>query len=172
MRDRTRFLANGAVLLGVCLMLSYLEALLLPSPLPGVKLGIANITVVYTAFRYSIGMAAAVSLSRILLQFFLFGGGASVLFSLAGGVAVLVLLAVVRKLPSFCSYIGISVLCAFIHTAAQLCFAVIFFRTAAILWNYGGILLLCAVVCGFGTGAICNLIDPVLQKALRHTQAS
>ena len=90
-RDKLRLVTHGAVLLGVALLLSYLEATLLPSLLPGVKLGLANIAVVYAAYRYSMGMAAALSLSWILVTFFLFGGGASVLFSIVGGLSVLLL---------------------------------------------------------------------------------
>ena len=120
-RDKIRFLTHGAALLGVSLLLSYLEAMLVPAPLPGVKLGLANIVVVYAAYRYSMGTAAAVSLARILLTFFLFGGGVSLLFSLSGGITVLLLLWILRRLPPFCSYIGISVLCAAVHTMGQLC---------------------------------------------------
>ena len=90
-RDKIRFLTHGAALLGVSLLLSYLEAIF-PSSLPGVKLGLSNIVVVYAAYRYSMETAAAVSLARILLTFFLFGGGVSLLFSQSGGNAVLLLL--------------------------------------------------------------------------------
>ena len=45
-RDKLRLVTHGAVLLGAALLLSYLEATLLPSLLPGVKLGLANIAVV------------------------------------------------------------------------------------------------------------------------------
>lgn len=169
-RDKLRLVTHGAVLLGAALLLSYLEATLLPSLLPGVKLGLANIAVVYAAYRYSMGMAASVSLSRILVTFFLFGGGASVLFSIAGGLSVLLLLLLLRRIPPFCSYIGVSVLCAAVHTAGQLCFAVWFLGSVEILVSYGGLLLLFAAFCGAVTGLLLNAIVPVLEKAERHTR--
>ena len=169
-RDRIRFLTHGAALLGVSLLLSYLEAMLVPAPLPVVKLGLANIVVVYAAYRYSMGMAALISLSRIFVTFFLFGGGASVLFSLSGGLAVLLLLCILRKIPPFCSYIGVSVLCAAVHTIGQLCFAVRFLNSVEILFSYGGLLLLGAAFCGFVTGLLLNAMDPALEKARRHAR--
>ncbi len=170
-RDKIRFLTHGAALLGVSLLLSYLEAMLVPAPLPGVKLGLANIVVVYAAYRYSMGTAAAVSLARILLTFFLFGGGVSLLFSLSGGITVLLLLWILRRLPPFCSYIGISVLCAAVHTMGQLCFAVCYLGSAAILLSYGGVLLLGAALCGGITGTLLNCVDPAIEKARRRTHS-
>lgn len=169
-RDKLHSLTHGAALLGVALLFTYLEAILLPSPLPGVKLGLSNIVVVYAAYRYSMGMAALISLSRIFVTFFLFGGGAAVLFSLSGGLAVLLLLCILRKIPPFCSYIGVSVLCAAMHTIGQLCFAIWFLGNVEILFSYGGLLLLGAAVCGFVTGLLLNIMDPVLEKARRHAR--
>ncbi len=169
-RDRIHSLTHGAALLGVSLLLSYLEAVFLPLPLPlpGVKLGLSNIMVVYVAYHYSMGMAAAVSLARILLSFFLFGGGVSVFFSLSGGFAVLLFLLFLRKLPPFCSCIGISILCAAVHTTGQLCFAVCCLGSTEILLSYGGMLYLGAAICGGITGCLLNIITPVIERARRH----
>ena len=170
-RDKIRFLTHGAALLGVSLLLSYLEAIFPSSPLPGVKLGLSNIVVVYAAYRYSMGTAAAVSLARILLTFFLFGGGVSLLFSLSGGIAVLLLLWLLRRIPPFCSYIGISVMCAAAHTLGQLCFAVCYLGSPAILLSYGGVLFLGTAICGGITGGLLNGLSPILEKARRRTHS-
>lgn len=164
-RDKILSLTHGATLLGVSFLFSYLEAIFLPLPLPGVKLGLANIVTVYTAYRYSMRMTAAISLARILLMFFLFGGGISLLFSLSGGIAVLLLLWILRHIPPFCSYVGISILCAAMHTLGQLCFAVCYLGSTAILLSYGGILFIGAAVCGGITGGLLNCVDPSIEKA-------
>lgn len=67
-------------------------------PLPGMKLGLANIITLILLQFYSLKDAALVLLARILLSGLLFGQALSLLYSLAGGILSLFIMAVTMKL--------------------------------------------------------------------------
>jgi len=94
-----------------------------PSPLPGVKPGIANIVVLYVLERYGLQAAVWVSLLRVLASSLLLGQflTPSFLLSLSGAILSLVALATAKRLPKhYFSVITLSILAAFAHIAGQL----------------------------------------------------
>lgn len=96
---------------------------IVPSPLPGVKPGIANIITLYVLYRFDFATAAWVSLLRIFAGSFLLGQFLSPTFilSLSGGISSLLLLAIAFKLPRlWFGPITLSILAAFAHIAGQL----------------------------------------------------
>ena len=63
-----------SILVAVAMVLSFVESQIpLPLPVPGVKLGLANIAVIFTLYRLGVPEAAGVSLVRVLLVSLLFG---------------------------------------------------------------------------------------------------
>jgi heptaprenyl diphosphate synthase len=96
---------------------------IIPSPLPGVKPGIANIVTLYVLYRFDFATAAWVSLLRVFASSLLMGNFLSPTFvlSLAGAVSSLFTLALGAKLPKrWFSPISLSILAAFAHIAGQL----------------------------------------------------
>jgi heptaprenyl diphosphate synthase len=94
-----------------------------PSPLPGVKPGIANIITLYVLVQYGFGTAAWVSLLRVFASSLIMGQFLSPTFvlSLAGALFSLALLFVAQHLPkAHFSVISVSILAAFAHIAGQL----------------------------------------------------
>lgn len=94
-----------------------------PSPLPGVKPGIANIVVLYVLERYGLQAAAWVSLLRVFASSLLLGQFLTPSFwlSLSGAILSLVALTIAGKLPKrYFSVITLSILAAFSHVAGQL----------------------------------------------------
>jgi heptaprenyl diphosphate synthase len=94
-----------------------------PSPLPGVKPGVANIITLYVLYRYDFKTAAWVSLLRVFASSLLLGQflTPSFLLSLSGASASLIMLALANQLPkSYFSAISLSILAAFAHIAGQL----------------------------------------------------
>ncbi len=67
-------------------------------PLPGIKLGLANIATLVLLLHFSPKETLAVLLSRVLLTTFFFGQAMSLLYSLAGGLLSLVVMAAAIKL--------------------------------------------------------------------------
>ena len=96
---------------------------IIPSPLPGVKPGIANIVTLYVLYRFDFATAAWVSLLRVFASSLLLGNFLSPTFvlSLAGAVSSLFALALGARLSKrWFSPISLSILAAFAHIAGQL----------------------------------------------------
>ncbi|MCP4700389.1 MAG: Gx transporter family protein, partial [Gammaproteobacteria bacterium] len=94
----------------------------LPSPLPGVKPGLANIVTIAVLLRFGWRMAAWVSLLRVLAGSLLIGTFLSPTFmlSLGGAVASIVISGVFTRLPGKgCGPLGFSLVAALGHMAAQ-----------------------------------------------------
>lgn len=101
----------------------HLAEAVLPSPLPGVKPGIANIVTLYALHRYGIAVAAWVSLLRVFAVSLLFGNFLSPTFvlSLTGTLFSLVVLWLATRLPKrLFGAVSHSVLAAVAHIAGQL----------------------------------------------------
>lgn len=111
-----------AKLTAIAIGLHLIEAIV-PSPLPGVKLGIANIITLYVLYRYDFATAAWVSLLRIFAASLLLGQFLSPTFvlSLSGGLCSLIMLWIGSHLPKHrFGPVSLSVLSAFAHISGQL----------------------------------------------------
>jgi heptaprenyl diphosphate synthase len=95
----------------------------LPSPLPGVKPGIANIVTLYVLYRYGIGTAAWVSLLRVFAGSLLLGQllSPTFLLSFGGAMTSLGMLALAIHLPRrWFGPVSLSILAALAHISGQL----------------------------------------------------
>ena len=102
--------------------LSVAEAAL-PSPLPGVKPGLANIVTLLVLQRYGLRTAVWVSLLRVMASSLLLGGflAPSFVLSLGGALASLGMLALTRNLPTAAfGPVSLSIFAACAHIAGQL----------------------------------------------------
>ncbi|GHD61610.1 Gx transporter family protein [Jeongeupia chitinilytica] len=114
-----------ARLAAAAIALAVLEAGI-PSPIPGIKPGLANIVTLYALVRHGWRVAAWVSMLRVFGGAILLGGFLSPGFalSLAGGVASLAVLAAAQYLPRrWFGVVSLSLLAAFAHIAGQLLLA-------------------------------------------------
>ena len=111
-----------AQLSAIAIGLSLIESVL-PSPMPGVKPGIANIITLYAIYRFNFKTAMWVSILRVFATSLILGQFLSPTFmlSLTGSMLSLLTLYFVIKLTSkFFSPVGLSVLSSFAHIAGQL----------------------------------------------------
>jgi len=111
-----------AKLAAFAIALHMIEAVI-PSPLPGVKPGIANIITLFVLYRYGFATAAWVSILRVFASSLLLGQFLSPAFSLSlgGAVVSLVVLWLAAHLPSrHFGPVSLSILAAFGHIAGQL----------------------------------------------------
>jgi heptaprenyl diphosphate synthase len=111
-----------AQLSAIAIGLSLIESVL-PSPMPGVKPGIANIITLYAIYRFNFKTAMWVSILRVFATSLILGQFLSPTFmlSLTGSMLSLLTLYFVIKLSSkFFSPVGLSVLSSFAHIAGQL----------------------------------------------------
>ena len=109
--DKTRRLARGALLTALALGLSYMERFIplqLLIPLPGIKLGLANVVTLFAVYFLGSRAALQILCVRCLLGS-LFGGGVTAFFfSITGGLLALAAMVLARRLP-FLSIYGVSV---------------------------------------------------------------
>lgn len=111
-----------AKLAAIAIVLHMVESVI-PSPLPGVKPGIANIVTLYVLYQYGFATAAWVSILRVFASSLLLGQFLSPTFvlSLSGAVLSLAVLWVAIRLPKkWFSPISLSIFAAFAHIAGQL----------------------------------------------------
>ncbi|PKM89672.1 MAG: heptaprenyl diphosphate synthase [Firmicutes bacterium HGW-Firmicutes-12] len=149
-------------------VLGLLEAFLPnPFPLPGVKLGLANIVTLLVIYLFGTKEGLAIAFLRVLFVSFLSGTFLSVGFflSLSGAtVSALVMAALKKYIPSL-SIIGISIAGAVTHNIAQLLAASVLIQTGYIFF-YLPVLLLASLPTGLSTGYMARLLLPYLQNRL------
>ena len=165
----TRFflLVGGlaAVLAALALGLSTLEGLFpisLLVPLPGVKLGLANIVTVFALYQLGAGAALAILLTRCLLGGLFAGNLSAMLFSVLGGLTAMLVMIFLRRLPKLSVY-GVSIGGAAAHNIGQMAAAVITLGSTMVL---GYLPFLLAV--SLFTGALTGFITALLLRATRH----
>lgn len=135
----------------VAIIFGYVESLF-PLEIPGVKLGLANLVIVFLLYLYGAKEAVAVSFVRILVIGFLFGNLFSILFSLAGAGVSLVLMMILKKTNWF-SVVGVSVAGGVAHNIAQIVVASFVVGNLNLFW-YLPILLVSGVIAGFLMGTL------------------
>ena len=152
-------LTRCAVLTALALALSVAEGLVpltILIPLPGLRLGLANLVTVYALCRLSGREALLLLLARCLLGSLLGGNLMALAFSLTGGLLALGVMALLLRLPAL-SLFGVSVAGAAAHNAGQSLAALAVLRTPAPL-VYLPPLLLCSLVTGAVTGGVSVLL--------------
>lgn len=133
-------------------------------PIPGVKLGLANIITVYAVYRFKPGETAMLVTARIILGSFFGGNVSAIIYSASGAVLCLLgMLAICRVIPQnyvwLCSVIG-----AILHNVGQITAAVCVTGSFAVI-SYLPILIVSGSIAGLFTGMCARLI---IKRALPH----
>lgn len=153
---KTKRLVLLAMLTAVAMVLSYVESLLPSVGIPGVKMGLANIAVIFALFRFGWKEAAALSLVRVVLVSLLFGSIGAMLYSLAGAVLSLAVMALLRRIDRF-STVGVSVAGGVAHNAGQILMAMLILQTKQLL-GYLPVLAVSGIAGGVLTGLVAALL--------------
>ena len=154
-----------AKLTALAIGLHILEAVF-PSPLPGVKPGIANIVTLYVLYEYGFATAAWVSLLRVFASSLLLGHFLSPTFvlSLSGAMFSLSALFLAQHLPKkYFSVITLSIIAAFAHIAGQLIVVRLWLIPHAGVAYLVPIFALAALVFGLINGLICRQLTASTQ---------
>ena len=159
MKLTTKKLALCAVLTALALGLSTLESLFPVSvlvPLPGIKLGLANIVTVFALYRLGDIPALAILIARCLLGAMFAGNASALLFSLMGGVLAMLTMIVLRRVRGLSVY-GVSIAGAAAHNIGQICAAMGVLGGTAVL-GYLPVLLGVSLITGTLTGFVASLL--------------
>lgn len=151
---KTRHLTLCALLVSLALALSWFERFIplqMIVPLPGIKLGLANIVSIVALYLLG-GRSAYLILALRCILGSAFGGGITgLIFSLTGGSLAMITMILTRKLPLLSVY-GVSILGAAAHNIGQICAAMVLMHSIYI-GAYLPYLLIVALFTGFATGA-------------------
>ena len=168
MRAVTQKVAFLGLCTAIALVLAYVELLLPPlfASVPGIKLGLPNIVIVFILYRFGLRRAATVSLVRIAAVALLFGNPMTLAYSIAGAVLSLAAMAVLKHL-NFLSTVGVSVAGGVFHNVGQILVAMLLLRTAEL-----GYYLIVLSVTGTISGILIGLCGGILANRLKTNNLS
>lgn len=153
MKNKIKQIAMMAILIALSFVLSYVDSLIvLPFGIPGIKLGIANIAIIYTLYKIGAKEAIVVSILRLVLSSILFGSVLTFLYSLVGAILSLSLMIILKKYTNL-ALITISISGAVLHNIGQIIVAVIVMATKEIVF-YLPILIITGILSGIGVGIL------------------
>lgn len=143
--------AYFGVFTALALIFSYVETLIpFNFGIPGVKLGLANLIIVIALYKIKLSEVYLLSIVRVLLNGFIFGNYFSIIYSLAGGLLSLTVMALLKKKGGF-SILGISMAGGVMHNIGQLIIAMIIVETFSVVY-YVPVLLISGLITGFVIG--------------------
>lgn len=155
-----------SVLTAAALILSYAESVLPPifPAIPGMKVGLPNIIVIFILYRMGVSSATAVSLVRISLSALLFGNPVSFVYSLAGALFSITAMALLKK-ANILSAVGVSVAGGIFHNIGQILAAMLLLGTAKI-----GYYLFILAVTGTLSGLFIGLCGALMISRFPQTE--
>ena len=152
-KNKTYTIAVCGVLTALAMIFGYIESLIpIPVPIPGMKLGIANIAILTVLYAVGSWEALIINMIRITLTSMMFGNFNSFLFSMAGGILSMLVMILLRKMNQF-SMTGVSVAGGVAHNIGQIGAAMVIMGTSAIIY-YLPVLLITGVVAGIVIGIV------------------
>ncbi len=160
---KSKRVATYGVLVALAFIFSYIEAMFpVPMPVPGMKLGLANIVVVVALYIMGYKEGFIISLVRIFLVGFTFGNMNMMLYSLGGGILSFAMMALMKKF-NLLSIVGVSVIGAVFHNVGQILVAMLILETTTLLY-YLPFLLVSALV----SGVLIGIIGAMMSKRLTN----
>ncbi|MBE6677367.1 MAG: Gx transporter family protein [Ruminococcaceae bacterium] len=157
--------ARLSVLLCLALIMSYVEHIAaFDVGVPGVKVGFANIAVLFVLYRMGWKYALGINLCRVFLSALLFGNITSLIYGGCGALCSFALMYLLYGKNLF-GVMGVSVAGAVCHNMAQLCAAAALMGSAYV-FSYAPVLLIAGTVFGAVTGLICAVMLKKIPKNL------
>lgn len=155
------------LLIALAFIFSYVEALIpLPVPIPGIKLGLANLVNVVGLYTVGAAGTMAVGLLRIVMVGFTFSNPGSMLYALAGGVLSLAVMALAKKMGWF-EKTGVSILGGVFHNIGQLSMAAWITKTAGV-FTYLPVLMVAGIITGGVIGVLGGLVTERITPVIRN----
>lgn len=155
---KTRKLTTLALLSAIALTIFVIELQIPPLvPIPGVKLGLANIVTVFTVFAFRGRDGAAVLFVRIFLGAVFAGNFSTIFYSAAGGgLAILATIGLRRILTNKQLWVA-GALGAIAHSIGQMAMAVTLTRTPGLM-IYLPMMIVCSIITGIFTGLCAQFV--------------
>lgn len=148
---KTLQLTTLAFVVAFAMILSFVESRI-PAfvAIPGIKVGLANIAVIFTLYKLGVKEAITVSIVRVLLISMLFGSAVSLIYSISGAVLSLLTMIVLKKLTPL-NEVTISVTGGVMHNVGQIAAASFMLSTNVVVY-YLPFLLVSGTIAGIVVG--------------------
>jgi heptaprenyl diphosphate synthase len=156
-KNTSKTTAFIGIFTALAMVFSYMETFIsFAIPVPGIKLGLANIVTVTVLYKMGAKEAVLISIIRILLSTILFGNTAMLVYSLAGAWISLIVMILIKKL-SFFGVTGVSIAGGVCHNIGQLAAAAFFLDSGRILY-YLPVLMIAGTVAGVIIGIAAGIV--------------
>lgn len=157
---KTKSITYISILACLSIIFGYIESLFPASPIPGIKLGISNIVILFAIYKTDFHSAFLIMLIKVLVTSLLFSGLNVLIYSLLGGIFSVLIMYFSRNLFS---KTGVSMAGGVFHNIGQLIAAAFMMQTSAV-FVYTPYLLISGVIVGFVTGNVCNIVIKRIDK--------
>lgn len=162
--EKTRHIALSGLLFALAMALSFMEgALVIPGLLPGMKLGLANIVVMYALFFMGPKQALVLDALKALFVFLVSGFTAGFLSFCGGMLSLLVMWLLYYVLPVRPTWFILSVCGALAHNIGQLLGAGVIISSSLSLY-YAPVMLVLGLVMGALTSLTLRALLPALGR--------
>lgn len=156
-------LALSALLTAVMLVLGYVESLV-PTGVPGIKLGLSNSVLIFAIYTLGVPTAFLLMIGKVLLSGFLFSGVNAMLYAFAGGLLSMLVMSLLYRMKSF-HIVTVAMAGAVMHNVGQVALAMLMLGTDKLL-SYMAVLMLVGLVTGFLTGTAAKILLRRIPKSL------
>jgi len=162
MKNKSKTISFLGLCTSLALVLAYLEAIIPPvfPAVPGIKMGLQNIVLIFVLYRYGGGKALVVSMLRIVLVSMLFGNGMAFLYSLAGGLLSMGIMVLLKR-TKLLSTVGVSVAGGVAHNVGQVLTAMVLLETSQLIYY-----LVILTVTGTIAGILIGLCGALLVRKI------
>ncbi len=160
---KTKKVAFLGMCIALSMILSFVESQIPPlMAVPGVKMGLPNIVMVFMLYKIGAKDTAIVSILRVILVGILFGTPLSMIYSLVGAALSLIGMILLKKTNLFAP-VTVSVAGGILHNIGQIATACIVMETAQIAY-YLPVLLISGTIAGILIGLCAAMILKRLDK--------
>ena len=163
MKRNTKKLTLLAMMITFAIILSYVESRI-PSfvAIPGIKVGLANIVVIFVLYTIGIKEAIIISTIRVGIISVLFGNIMSLAYSIAGAFLSLLVMFILKKLTPL-KLIAVSVVGGVMHNVGQIAVAAMILETAVVVY-YLPFLILFGTIAGVAVGVAAAVLIKRLSR--------
>lgn len=149
---KTRKLTTLSLLTAIALTIFMVEAQIPPlTPIPGIKMGLANIVTVFTVFAIGPKEAALVLFVRVFLGAVFAGNFSTIFYSAAGGICAILVTILLRKILTK-KQLWVAGICgAIAHSVGQMAMAMLLLATPGLV-VYLPVMIVASILSGTFTG--------------------
>ena len=160
---KTKKVAMLGLSIALAMIMSYIEVLVpLSFAVPGIKMGLANIVIIFVLYKIGTKEAILVSIIRVILVSLLFSNVMAMAYSIAGAVLSLSVMWLLKKTDKF-SFVGVSIAGGIMHNVGQIIMAVILLGTEQI-----ALYLPVLIITGTATGVVIGIVSGLVINRFKN----